>query len=76
MRQLLRSTFEHSDIGPDLVEPITHMFYGALQEVALVIGEAEDPAAARQRFGAAARWVLRKLLPPDPKAEAGPPAET
>jgi len=72
MRWLLHSTFVHSEISPHLVEPLTHMLYGALQEVALAIGEAEDPAVARQGFGAAARWVLRKLLPADPKGEPGP----
>lgn len=70
MHALLHTTFEHTDISPELVEPLTHMLYGALQEVVLAIGGAEDPSAARKQFGAAAGWVLRKLLPPDPKGRA------
>jgi AcrR family transcriptional regulator len=65
MRFLLDTTFVHSDISPHLIEPLTHMLYGALQEMALAIGEADDPTTAKEHFGAAAQWVVRKLLPPD-----------
>ena len=74
MRSLLRSTFARSDVGEPLLDPLAHVLYGALQEMALAIGEADDPAAARRRFGAAARWVLEKLLPDDPDGDPEPPA--
>ena len=68
MLRLLRGIFRHAgergDIAPELVEPLTHMLYGALQETALAIASAEDSDAARERFGEAARWVIEALLAP------------
>ena len=62
VRSVFRDAFKRGDIKPELVEPLSHMLYGALQEMALAIGHASDPDAARERFGAAAQWVLESVL--------------
>lgn len=64
VRGVFRDSFRRGDIKPELVEPLAHMLYGALQEIALAIGHAGDPARARDEFGVAARWVLESLLRP------------
>jgi AcrR family transcriptional regulator len=66
MRKLIYSVFWagvlKGDVRPELVEPLSYMLYGALQEIALAIGQAKAPEAARAEFGAAAFWVLERLL--------------
>lgn len=77
MRELIRTVFWagfiRGEIEEDLVDPISYMLCGALQEMALAIGQASDTEAARARFGAAASWVLERLLaPPERRRRAGP----
>ena len=66
MRELIYSVFwagmQKGDVPSELVEPLAYMLYGALQEMALAIGQAKDPEIARSEFGAAAVWVLERLL--------------
>lgn len=62
MRIVFRDAFRRGEIKPELVEPLAHMLYGALQETALAIGHADDPERARAEFGAASRWLLESLL--------------
>jgi hypothetical protein len=66
MRELIYSVFwagmQQGDVRSELVEPLAYMLYGALQEMALAIGQAKDPEVARSEFGAAAVWVLERLL--------------
>lgn len=64
MRIVFRDAFRRGEIKPELVEPLAHMLYGALQETALAIGHAADPERARAEFGAASRWLLESLLKP------------
>jgi AcrR family transcriptional regulator len=62
MRIVFRDAFRRGEIKPELVEPLAHMLYGALQETALAIGHAHDTERARAEFGAASRWLLESLL--------------
>jgi AcrR family transcriptional regulator len=62
VRTVFRDAFRRGEIKPELVEPLAHMLYGALQETALAIGHADDPERARAEFGAASRWLLESLL--------------
>ena len=53
------------DGGPglpeDLVEPVSRLLLGGLQEAVLTIGHAEDVAEARRGFERALLWVLAAL---------------
>jgi AcrR family transcriptional regulator len=66
MRELIFSVFwagvQRGNVSRELVEPLSYMLYGALQEMALAIGQAKDHEVARAQFGAAAVWVLERLL--------------
>jgi AcrR family transcriptional regulator len=68
VRAIFRSARERGRLAPDLVDPLTTMFFGALLEVAAVIGHAEDPEATRAGVAMAARWTLERLLPADEDA--------
>jgi AcrR family transcriptional regulator len=70
VRGLPRYALERGRLEPALVAPATHLFSGALQEAALAIGHAEDPEEARQAFGAAARWLLDRVLSDEPEARS------
>lgn len=62
VRSVFRDFFKRGAIKPELVEPLAHMLYGALHEIALAIAEADDPAAAREEFRDAAHWVMDAML--------------
>jgi AcrR family transcriptional regulator len=62
VRSVFRDFFRRGAIEPELVEPLAHMLYGALHEMALAIAEEDDPAAAREGFRDAAQWVMNALL--------------
>jgi AcrR family transcriptional regulator len=61
---IFRDARHRGAVKPELVDPIGHLMYGALQEAVHAITHADDPACARQEFGEAARWVLEHLLRP------------
>jgi AcrR family transcriptional regulator len=63
-RGIFRDAERRGHVKPELVDPIGHLMYGALQEAVHAIVHADDSAAARQEFGEAARWVLERLLRP------------
>lgn len=64
VRGIFRDAQRRGAVKPELVDPIGHLMYGALQEAVHAIAHADDPASARQEFGEAARWVLEHLLRP------------
>jgi AcrR family transcriptional regulator len=72
VRGVFRDSFRRGDIKPELVEPLAHLLFGALQETALAIGHADDPERARADFGAAARWMLENLLRGPDRDPPGP----
>jgi AcrR family transcriptional regulator len=62
VRLVFRDAFRRGELEPELVEPLAHMLYGALQETALAIGHADDTDRARAEFGAASRWLVENLV--------------
>jgi AcrR family transcriptional regulator len=59
---MFRDFFRYGTLKPDLIDPLTHMLYGAFLEMAQAIAHAEDPAVARERFGQAGLWVMEAML--------------
>jgi hypothetical protein len=45
------------------VKPLAHVVMGALDEAAMVVARAEDPAATRIEVAAALRSLLEGLMP-------------
>ena len=68
VRAIFRSARERGRLAPELVDPLTTMFFGALLEMAAAIGHAEDPEATRAGVAMAARWTMERLLPADDDA--------
>jgi len=66
MRDVIRRAFwagaSRGEVNAELVEPLSHMLYGALREIAFAIGDADDPEDSRAEFTLAAAWVLERLL--------------
>jgi AcrR family transcriptional regulator len=58
----LEAIAERADLGPELLEPFAHMLLGALNEIALVVARADDPAAAARTGEAAVDELLQRLL--------------
>jgi AcrR family transcriptional regulator len=61
-RALLQAISDSGRLAPELVNPFAHMILAALDEMALVIARAEDPAAALAEGRIAVRELLRRLL--------------
>ena len=59
----LQSAIDAGAIAPQPVEPLAHVLIGALDECALYIAQAEDPAAARQQCPAIFDQILRGITP-------------
>ena len=59
----LQSAIDAGAIAPQPVEPLAHVLIGALDECALYIAQAEDPAAARQQCTAIFDQILRGITP-------------
>jgi AcrR family transcriptional regulator len=64
MRALLQAVAEEGRLAPGLVNPYAHMLLAALDELALMIAQAEDPAAAMAESRAAVEELLRRLTSP------------
>jgi AcrR family transcriptional regulator len=58
---ILRAAIEAGRIGEQPVRPLAHVLIGALDEAALYVARAEDPAAARAEMGAVLERVVRGL---------------
>jgi AcrR family transcriptional regulator len=58
---ILRAAMEAGRIGEQPVRPLAHVLIGALDEAALYVARAEDPAAARAEMGAVLERVVRGL---------------
>jgi AcrR family transcriptional regulator len=57
----LQSAMDAGAIIPQPVAPLAHILTGALDEAALYVARAEDPAAARQRCAAIIDQILRSI---------------
>lgn len=51
-------------LDPAAADPLAHLLLGALNEAALLVATAEDPAAARREVGRTVALVLDRLLAP------------
>jgi len=58
----LQSAIEAGAIGPQPVAPLAHVLIGALNESALYVARAEDPAAAREQCVTIIDRILRGLM--------------
>jgi AcrR family transcriptional regulator len=61
----LQSAMDAGAIMPQPVAPLAHILIGALDEAALYVARAEDPAAARQRCAAIIDQILRSITTGD-----------
>ena len=59
----LQSAMDAGAIVPQPVVPLAHVLIGALDECALYIAQAEDPAAAREQCAAIFDRILRGITP-------------
>jgi AcrR family transcriptional regulator len=65
----LRSAIEAGAIPAQPVDPLAHVLIGALNESALYVARAEDPAAAREQCVTIIDRILRGLMSaPEPQA--------
>jgi AcrR family transcriptional regulator len=62
----LQSAMDTGAIVPQPVVPLAHVLVGALDECALYIARAEDPAAAREQCAAIFDRILRSITPDAP----------
>jgi AcrR family transcriptional regulator len=60
----LQAAIDAGAITPQPVVPLAHVLIGALDECALYVARAEDPAAARQQVTAILQQLLDGLTPP------------
>jgi AcrR family transcriptional regulator len=67
---LLEAALQHAiDAGELIAQParaLAHVLMGALDEAAMVIARADDPATARQEMGRTVRHLLHGLRAPTP----------
>ena len=61
LRALLEAVAEEGHLTPGLINPYAHMILAALDELALMIAQAEDPVAAMAESRAAVEELLRRL---------------
>jgi len=65
---LLTAGIEAGEIRRQPVEPLSHALLGALDEVAMLVARAEDPAAARREAGETMAGLVEALRPGRPSA--------
>jgi AcrR family transcriptional regulator len=59
----LQAAMDAGTISPQPVKPLAHVVMGALDEAAMLVGRAEDPAATRVEVAAALQSLLEGLRP-------------
>lgn len=62
LKRVIRARSEEGSLPPRLVEPLSHLLIGAIQEAALVMGESDDPDEARRGLAEAFRLVTAPFL--------------
>ena len=62
VRSVIQTRSEGGLVSPHLVEPLSHLLIGAVQEAALTIGEAADPRKARQDLLEAFLLITNPIL--------------
>jgi hypothetical protein len=64
VENVLQAAIANGDIPEQPVRPLAHVLVGALDEAALYVARAEDPAAARAEMEAVLDRVLDGLVSP------------
>jgi AcrR family transcriptional regulator len=64
VRTGLEGALRQVGLDPAAAEPLAHLLLGALNEAALLVATAEDPATARDEVGRTVALVLDRLLAP------------
>ncbi len=62
LKRVIRARSEEGSLPPRLVEPLSHLLIGAVQEAALVVGEADDPDKARRDLVDAFRMITAPFV--------------
>lgn len=63
VRQLLLAAVEIGAIPEQPVTPLARLLLGALDDAAIYVAGADDPAAAREEYLAAFAWLVGRWLP-------------
>lgn len=64
--QVLQAAMDAGRIAPGPARSLAHVLIGAVDEAAIVVARAEDPAAARMEMGQTVRRLLEGLRAPAP----------
>jgi hypothetical protein len=64
VRAGLAGALDQVGLDAGAVDPLAHLLLGALNEAALLVANADDPAAAREEVGRTVTLVLDRLLAP------------
>ena len=64
---LLGELMDAGAIPAQPIEPLAHVLIGALDEAALYVALADDPATARAEAGAVLRRLVIALVGPEPQ---------
>jgi hypothetical protein len=64
VRSGLAGALGHVGLDADAADPLAHLLLGALNEAALLVATAEDPARTREEVGRTVALVLDRLLAP------------
>jgi len=64
MRAMLQAVSDEGQLSPALVNSFAHIVLASLDEIALMIAQAEDPAAAMTEGRTAVEELLRRLIVP------------
>jgi AcrR family transcriptional regulator len=62
MRAMLQAVSDEGHLAPALVSPFAHILLASLDEIALMIAQAEDPATAMPEGRMAVEELLRRLI--------------
>ena len=62
MRDMLRAVSDEGQLAPSLVNSFAHILLASLDEIALMIAQAEDPEAAMTEGRTAIEELLRRLI--------------
>jgi AcrR family transcriptional regulator len=61
---VLQAAVDAGRLAPQPIRPLAHVLMGAVDEAALYVATAEDPAAARVEVGAVLDGLITSLAPP------------
>ncbi len=62
IRAVTQAVADEGGLRPDLVEPLAHVILAAIDEVALLVAQSDDPEAAMRSGSDAIDELLRRLL--------------